>query len=99
MAEDRITRKNLWQQLPNVRKRSLWIAAMQELGLEVTQPKGGTSHYAIRLKGYEKTDIKGLVSVIHGDPLRKDVCEKIFKKLLDKGFEEDKIWKALRMLD
>lgn len=100
MSESRIIRKDLWRKLPNkAKKLKVWFSAVENLGLFVTQPQGGTSHYSIRLKGYENTDIKGLVVVIYGNPVRKDVCEIAFKKLLDKGFSEDNIWKALGMID
>lgn len=97
MAEERIARKDLWQQLVNIKNKKVWIRAAGELGLKVTQSKGGTSHYAIRLPGYEDWNIKGLISNVY-DPVRKDVSEIIFKKLLDKGYGEDDIWRALRML-
>lgn len=97
MVEDRIKRKDLWQRLSNIKKKEVWMRAASALGLHVTQPKGGSSHYAIRFPGYENWDSKGLISVVY-DPVRKDVSEAIFKKLLDKGYDEDEIWKALRKL-
>lgn len=99
MSEDRIVRKDLWSQLSKVRKVEEWLRVAKRLDLEVTQPKGGSSHYAIRLKGHEKGDIRGLVSTVfaHGS-MRKDVNEKVFKAFLDKGFKEDDVWRALKML-
>lgn len=97
MAEDRIKRKDLWQQLGNIKKKNVWIKAAEELGLNVTQPKGGSSHYALRLPDYENWDIKGHISNVY-DPIRKDISEAVFKKLLDKGYSEDDIWRALKML-
>lgn len=97
MAEDRILRKDLWQQLGTIKKREIWINAAIELGLKVTQPKGGSSHYALRFPDYENWDIQGFISNVY-DPVRKDISQAIFKKLLDKGFQEDVIWKALKML-
>ncbi|OHA73668.1 MAG: hypothetical protein A2940_01785 [Candidatus Wildermuthbacteria bacterium RIFCSPLOWO2_01_FULL_48_29] len=97
MAEDRIERKALWQQLGNIKKKEDWIRAAGKLGLQVTQPKGGSSHYALRFPGYEKSDMKGFISNVY-DPLRKDISEAVFKKLLDNGYSEDDIWKALKML-
>ena len=97
MAEDRIKHKELWQQLGNIKKKEVWIEAAKELGLNVTQPKGGSSHYALRLPGYENWDIKGFISNVY-DPIRKDISESIFKKLLTKGYNEDDIWRALKML-
>ena len=98
MAEDRVKRKDLWQGLGSIKKKKIWIKAAEKLGLRVTQPKGGSSHYALRLPGYENWDIKGHVSNIY-DPMRRDVNEAVFKDLLDKGYNEDDIWKALGMLE
>ena len=95
---NKIVRKDLWQQLNNIKKSKVWIMAAQELGLNVTQPKGGSSHYALRFPGYENWDIRGLICNVY-DPVRKDISEAIFKKLIEKGYKEDDIWKALKMLD
>jgi len=97
MTENRIKRKELWQQLGRIKKKKVWIKAAKELGLNVTQPRGGSSHYAIRLPGYENWDMKGYISNIY-NPVRRDVSESIFKKLLTNGYKEDDIWKALRMM-
>ena len=97
MVEDRINHKDLWQQLGCIEKKIVWIEAAKKLGLNVTQPKGGSSHYAIRLPNYENWDIKGLIAIVY-DPMRKDVNEIVFKKLLAKGCNEDDIWKALGIL-
>ncbi|NQU82427.1 MAG: hypothetical protein HQ539_00560 [Parcubacteria group bacterium] len=98
MSEDRIKHKKLWQQLGCIKKKEVWIRASETLGLKVTQPKGGSSHYAIRFPGNESWDIrKGYICNVY-DPVRKDISESIFKKLLDNGYIEDDIWKALKML-
>lgn len=95
MVEERIQRKDLWRQLSKIKKKEDWIKAAGELGLQITR---GSKHYAaIRLPGYEKYDIKGLISTIY-DPVRKDISEKIFKRLLEKGYKEDDIWKVLGLL-
>lgn len=97
MAERRVRRKELWKQLPKIKKKKDWINAGVKLGLKVTQSKGGSSHYALRYPNYENWDIRGLVATIF-DPVRKDMSESIFKQLLDKGYQEDDIWKALGWL-
>ncbi len=97
MAEQRIQRKNLWRQLSSIKRKGDWIKAAETLGLDVTQPKGGTSHHAIRLPGYEKNDVHGVVSTVY-DPVRKDISEAIFKSLINHGYKEDDIWKALGFL-
>lgn len=96
MTEDRIKRKELWQQLGRIKKKD-WIKAADKLGLEVTQPKGGSSHYAIRFPGYEICDVTAVICIVY-DPIRKDISEIVFKKLLDKEYKEDDIWRALKML-
>ncbi len=97
MAEERIQRKDLWLKLVAIKDKKEWMRAAETLGLQVTQPKGGSSHYAIRLPGFEKWDIKGHVTNVY-NPMRKDVSEAVFKALLDRGYKEDDIWKALKML-
>lgn len=97
MTESRILRKGLWNQLGKIKKREDWFRAAEKLGLVITQPKGGSSHYAIRFPGYDNFDIKGLISCVY-DPVRRDISEKIFKKLLEKGYCEDDIWIALGMI-
>lgn len=98
MAEKRIIRKNLWQQLGNIKRRESWINAAECLGLLVTQPPGGSSHYAIRRPNIPRENIKGHIVNVY-EPLRKDVNEKIFKALLSAGLKEEDIWKCLRMLE
>lgn len=97
MAEERIDRKDLWQQLSQIEVND-WIKAAQKLGLNVTQPKGGSSHYAIRKPDYDKSNIKGLICTVYKG-MRKDTNEIAFKKFIEAGFDEDKIWKALDMLN
>ncbi len=97
MAKEGIARRDLWQRLGSIKKKKIWIRAAGTLGLNVTQPKGGSSHYAIRLPGYENSDINGFISNVY-DPMRKDISEAVFKRLLEKGYKEDDIWKALKML-
>jgi len=97
MVSERIVHKELWRSLPNIKKGDVWIHAAQKLGLNVTQPKGGSSHFAIRSSEYDRSDIRSLiVTVCH--TTRKDSNEKIFKTMLDHGISEDAIWKALGML-
>jgi len=98
MAEDRVNHKEFWQKLCNIKKKEVWFKAVKKLGLNITQPKGGSSHYAIRLPHYENWDMKGFICNIY-DPVRKDISEAIFKKLLKYGYKEDDIWKALGMLN
>ena len=44
MAEKRIKNKELWKQIKKIKKKKVWIKAAEELGLQVTQPAGGSSH-------------------------------------------------------
>jgi hypothetical protein len=96
MAEHRIRNKGLWRRLANIKKKRVWTQAALALGLKVTRSSGGTSHIAIRLPGFEREDIKGLVATVY-EPMRKDISERLFKKLLILGYDEDDIWKALGM--
>jgi hypothetical protein len=99
MSEDRVQRKDLWVRLGNIKQKEQWFKVAEKLGFEVTQKKGGSSHYPIRIPGTAVTDISGLVVTVyeHGE-LRKDVNEKIFKAFLRAGGAEDDIWKALGLL-
>jgi len=97
MADRRVIRKELWPRLSSIKKKEVWFKAAEELGLKITQAKGGTSHYVMRLQGYENWDYQGVVSGVY-DPVRKDISEAIFKALLDRGFAEDDIWKGLGFL-
>ncbi len=96
MAEERIKRKDLWQKLQNLSAKD-WLKASERLNLIVTTPTKGSSHVAIRLPGYENTDVRGLVCTLYSG-MRKDVHQIVFKCMLDKKFEEDVIWRALGML-
>jgi hypothetical protein len=96
MAEHRIRNKELWKRLATIRKKEVWVEAAVALGLTVTRSAGGTSHIAIRLPGFDREDIRGLINTVYA-PMRKDISERIFKNLLDHGYAEDDIWKALRM--
>lgn len=98
MAEDRIRRKVLWRALGgSIKRKEVWMDAAVKLGLPVTRPSKGSSHSAIRKPGFPPEDIRGHIVNVY-EPLRKDVNEIIFKKLLDAGCSEDDIWKALGML-
>lgn len=99
MAEELIKRKDLLQQLPNkTKKLKTWFFLAERLGLIVTQPPGGTSHYCLRFKGYENSNPKGLVCTVY-DGMSNVVRVKVFKEILKKGFQEDDVWRALDMLD
>ena len=97
MSDDRIRHKDLWNSIGNLKGCSPWIDLAKKLGLSVTQPKGGSSHYSIRLPGSSAEGIEGLITTVH-DGMWKDVHKKAFKRFLDSGFGEDDIWKGLGML-
>lgn len=99
MSEDRVQRKDLWARLGNIKRKEQWFKVAEELGFEVTQKSGGSSHYPIRIPGTAVTDVSGVVVTVyeHGE-LRKDVNQKIFKAFLRVNVLEDDIWKALGML-
>jgi hypothetical protein len=93
----KIARRGLWDSLGNIKGVRPWIDAAVKLGLTVTQPKGGSSHYSIRKAGFPAEDIRGLVATVY-DGMGKQVNQEVFKKLLESGFEEDDIWQALGRL-
>lgn len=96
-SEIQIQRKHLWQSIGNLTEKD-WMRAVPKLGFELTQPSGGSSHYSVRFKGFEKEDIKGLVTNVYKG-MRKDVHEKVFKAMIKIGeCKEDDIWIALGMM-
>ena len=97
MSDDRIRHKDLWNSIGNLQGCDPWIKLAKALGLSVTQPSGGSSHYAIRLPDFAPEDVKGLVTTVY-DHMWRDVHKKVFKSFLDRGFSEEDIWKGLGML-
>ena len=97
MAEERITRKDLWQSMGNITPAD-WCNAGRRLGLSVSTSYGKGSHAVIRNPQYpDPSDMRGHITTVqHG--LHKDMSHKIFKQLLNFGIAEDDIWKALKML-
>ena len=65
-----------------------WIKACNKLGLEVITKFGKGSHVLIK---HPKTKHKYTIQ----KSLHKFINMKIFKKLLEWGFEEENIWDAL----
>lgn len=96
MADGLITRKDLLRQIDKVSLND-WIRAARELGFIVTQPSGGSSHYAIRRPGFDTSDFRGYITNVY-EHLHKQDKPKVFRKLRMEGIEEDAIWKALRLL-
>ena len=96
MAEERITRKDLWQGMGNITS-SDWCRAGRRLGLVVSTSYGKGSHAVVWDPKCPLTDFRGRVTVIQRR-LHKQGNQTIFKQLLDFGIAEDDIWKALKML-
>lgn len=69
-------------------KQSDWIKTCRRLGLNVETNRGKGSHCLIK---HPKTGHKYTIQ----RHLHKFINIKIFKKMLDWGFEEDDIWNAL----
>jgi hypothetical protein len=99
MAEELVVRKDLLRRLVNVTADD-WIKAAKKLGFSITQPKGGSSHYASRNSKYPIEDFKKnfITNIYKGMNKRKDVNPKVFKSLRRHGVEEDAIWKALELI-
>ncbi|MBX2866601.1 hypothetical protein KTR10_01410 [Candidatus Kaiserbacteria bacterium] len=97
MADEVITRRDLVVRLTNV-KWKRFVKAAEKLGFEITQPKGGSSHFAIRKKGFDQSNINGLVITVYKGLLNCDK-PKVIKALITKGgCDEDDVWEALGML-
>lgn len=97
MAEERITRKDLWQGMGNITP-SDWCRAGRRLGLTVSTSQGKGSHAVIRNPQYpDPSDFRGHITNIQRH-LYKEMNRTIFKQLLNFGIMEDDIWKALKML-
>jgi predicted RNA binding protein YcfA (HicA-like mRNA interferase family) len=65
-----------------------WKRACKKLGLEVDCSRGKGSHFLVR---HPRTNAKYTIQ----KDLHKFINMKIFKKMLEWGFEEKKIWDAL----
>ena len=69
--------------------QSQWIKACIKLGLVVETKHGKGSHVLIK---HPKTEHKYTIQ----NNLHKFINMKIFKKMLEWGFEEEQIWDALK---
>lgn len=69
--------------------QSEWIKACAKLGLTVETKHGKGSHVLIK---HPKTEHKYTIQ----RDLHKFINMKIFKKMLEWGFEEENIWEALK---
>ena len=96
MANERIQRRELWKRLNNI-KQNEWLKAGKRLDLIASSSSGKGSHGTLRDPKYSPDDIKSLVITIPKN-LYKEMNHVIFTQLLDHGFIEDQIWKALKML-
>ncbi|MFH1173081.1 MAG: hypothetical protein V1692_00960 [bacterium] len=69
--------------------QSQWIRACQKLGLVVYRGYGKGSHARI-----EHPQTKAKYTIQYN--LHKFINMKIFKKMMEWGFEEERIWEALK---
>ena len=93
MADEWIKRKDLLRQIDKVSLED-WLKAAQTVGLVVTQPTKGSSHYAIRRPGFEPEDFNGFITVVY-EHMHKQDKPKVFRQLRQVGIEEDDLWLAL----
>jgi len=70
-------------------KQNDWIRACKKLGLEVDCSRGKGSHCLIK---HPQTNAKYTLQ----KDLHKFINLKIFKKMMEWGFDEGKIWEALK---
>ncbi len=98
-----IKRKQLYARLGDIRKTDDWARAAVKLGLDLGE-RNGTSHYLTIRDPQNKNhaDVRSLVQTVQHN-LYKEANQQIFKGLLrfglEKGlYEEDNIWRALKML-
>jgi hypothetical protein len=90
--------KDLHQSLGNIKTAKQWLDAATKLGFSITRPRGGSSHSSIRKVHSKPEDgIQGLITTVY-DGMGKQVNQKVFKKLLEYGVEEDDLWRALGMM-
>lgn len=96
-SEFPINRKDLWNSRGNITIED-WFRACRKLGLPLTKPTSGTSHYAVR-KPSEPVDlgVNGLIATIYPG-MRKEVNGIVFKRFLEYGVAEDSLWRALGKL-
>jgi predicted RNA binding protein YcfA (HicA-like mRNA interferase family) len=69
--------------------QSQWIKACTKLGLVIETKHGKGSHVLIK---HPKTEHKYTIQ----NNLHKFINMKIFKKMMEWGFEEEQIWDALK---
>lgn len=69
--------------------QSQWIKACHKLGLVVESKHGKGSHVLVK---HPQTEHKYTIQ----NNLHKFINMKIFKKMLEWGFEEEQIWDALK---
>ncbi len=97
MAEDNIKRKDLLKGLDKLKLNDFKKAA-ERLGFDVTQPSGGSSHYAVRKPDFEKSDVRGRITIIYKKMHKQNKPEFIKRMILVGGVEEDDVWEALGLL-
>ena len=91
-----IERKELYNQLANVKKVETWLIACESLGLRVCR---GSKHPST-IRDPKLPDDNGRASLITVIPshLHKIINQSIFKSLLKYIGDEDSVWKSLKML-
>ena len=103
MANEDISRKELYAKgLKNI-TQSDWINAAEKLNIFISRSESGTSHY-LTLRDPIRVDFNGLKKIIttvmpHS---YKQANQSIFKSILkygkDNNISEDDIWRALKLL-
>ena len=88
-----IENKNLWESRGNIPLRS-FLKAAEKLGLRITQPNSGSSHYAIRKPDVLANGLESFITNVY-EGMNKQAKGDIIKRLLKYCIEEKELWKSL----
>lgn len=91
-----IKRRDLWKRLNNLKHKD-WKRAGDRLGLYIDKKGGNGSHFLLADVNYSSGDKRYMVTTVPR-ALHKKMNEMIFEQLIERGFAEDEIWRALRLL-
>lgn len=85
--------KQLWESRGNIRLGN-FLKGAERLGLRITQPNKGTSHFAVRKPDIVTNGLESLITNVY-EGMSKQAKGDVIKSLLKYGIKEDNLWKAL----
>ena len=92
-----ITNKELKKSLNNIKQKD-WIKLAEREGLQVSYGNSGSHYINIRNPKFtDPKDIRGLITTLTPN-CYKQANIKIFKRFLEFGISEEKIWQGLGLL-